>query len=193
MTPCLMQASTGRMCGCAPARAFAVQQNTNELEKRLGFEFVECFRGLLVECTVRNALLSEALARVSLVQASSPWTDLRKPFATAKLAESGPWSSCPVLAPHAVPALFFVCRTRTCAARAAHCAAHLEFKGPGGPHKSGSGELSQIRMQGPRGPRQVRMHGCRGCDNSKKSNSTNHKAGSLRVRMKGPGGPYESG
>ena len=54
------------------------QQNTKEMEKRLGFEFVECFRGLLVECTVRNALLSEALARVSLVQASSPWTDQQK-------------------------------------------------------------------------------------------------------------------
>ena len=54
------------------------QQNTKELKERLEFEFVECFRGLLVECTVRNASLSEAFARASLVQASSPWTDQQK-------------------------------------------------------------------------------------------------------------------
>ena len=45
------------------------QQNTKELEKRLGFEFVGCFRGLLV---------SEALDRASLVQGSSPWIDQQK-------------------------------------------------------------------------------------------------------------------
>ena len=33
------------------------QQNTKELKERLKFEFVECFHGLLVERTVRNASL----------------------------------------------------------------------------------------------------------------------------------------
>ena len=56
----------------------AEQQNTKEVKERLKFAFVKCFRGLLVERTVRNASLSEALARASLVQASSPWTDQQK-------------------------------------------------------------------------------------------------------------------
>ena len=60
--------------GKRPANC-AEQQNTKELKERLKLEFVECFRGLLVEHTVRNASLSKALARASLVQASSPSTD----------------------------------------------------------------------------------------------------------------------
>ena len=46
-----------------------------ELEKRLGFEFVGCFRALLVGRMFRNVPLSEALDRASLVQASSPSAD----------------------------------------------------------------------------------------------------------------------
>ena len=37
-----------------------------------------------MECTVRNASLSEALARVSLVQAPSPWTDQQKTHRDSK-------------------------------------------------------------------------------------------------------------